>query len=82
MIQWMDFTFDEFLGPLLQFPEDTAPGFRTRSETVMEDGSGQNQETGQVQRPARMVGHPESELDARIGMDAARTDALRLGEVG
>ena len=98
MIFWKDFVFDDVLGPVLApsiFEEEDETGStscrneRFGSPSDQEDAMGSAvsevviQETGQEQRPARMVGHSslDSTLKAQIHMDVTsgnRTENLRL----
>lgn len=74
MIIWQDFVLDDVCGPLLQAIEDATEESipvcrRTRlgSPSVMDDATGsQIQETGQGQRPARMVGQPNLDSNAAL----------------
>ena len=73
-ILWKDFILDDFFGPSLNF-ENESPHDRREARTGspqhrQEDDGGTQasqtiQETGQMQRPARMVGF--SSLDSRSG---------------
>lgn len=64
MITWKDFILDDVMGPSLSLPWDNRESKSCREErlgspNVMEDEIGIKssiQETGQEQRPARMVG--------------------------
>ncbi len=74
MILWKDFVLDDQVGPLLRFTEDALECRRTRlgSPSVMDDAMVSIQETGQEQRPARMVGLPaldsqKSSMEAGVG---------------
>ncbi len=83
MIRWTDYVFDKVLGPVLDVPE---PGVKVCQEELLahnritEDANGKTasqkceaiQETGQEQRPARMVGLSSSDLPSRAGMEASR----------
>ena len=70
MILWKDFILDDFFGPSLLLESETSIGCREartedsqyRQEDAGETQAGQIQETGQLQRPARMVGF--SRLDS------------------
>lgn len=74
---WKDFVFDDVLGPLLVVPTEGPIGCKKLGGlSIMEDAIGSNeardrasiQETGQEQRPARMVGLPHLD-SARSVMD-------------
>lgn len=85
MIYWMDFKFDEVFGPILEIPEkDHSRKARSGSPSVMEDAEGSKiQETGQKQRPARMVGLSSLDSFAQTDMEVGtgdRTDLRRRGE--
>ncbi len=98
MIEWMDFVLDDFFGPSLKGEGKVCgSSARTGRPIIMEDekrggntmghvDSSTIQETGQVNRPARMVGSHSLDLQAPTGTDAG-TDApvalqLRQKEVG
>lgn len=73
-MRWLDFELDEVFGPLLVVAamEDVKirrQGFGTPS--VMDDAVPNTiQETGQGQRPARMVGLPDSDSYLGLGQEA------------
>ncbi len=84
MIQWMDFVLDDFIGPSLKMDQTSCRDERFGRPIVMEDEkSGGNtvghvavstiQETGQVTRPARMVGDHSLDLNARTSKEAGRS---------
>ena len=88
MIFWKDFILDDILGPILNFPEtkesegkkkedESCRRKRLGSPKVMDDAREVAgtliQETGQVKRPARMVGL--SSLDSSAAQ--TRTEASR-----
>lgn len=76
MIQWMDFVFDDLIGPVLVMDGDSTDNRRKRfvNPSIMEDANNKReamdvasiQETGQEKRPARMVG--------LSGLDSAQND--------
>jgi hypothetical protein len=81
VIQWMDFVFDDVLGPMLSEPTGVPADIascRSRSKgvgslSVMQDALSKIQETGQVQRPARMVGFTGFDSNESPDMDVGRT---------
>ncbi len=87
MISWLDFEISSEKGPLLMVEDlGVIMKFRRRrdkSTSIKEDISrAQIQETGQGQRPARMVGYSSSD-HARIGMEAERAlESSSLTESG
>ena len=78
MVMWMDFVLDDLVGPVMSLPETwedaldiSCRRMRLGNPSIRNDVNGAIQETGQVQRPARMVGH--SSLDsARADMEVGR----------
>lgn len=77
MIFWKDFILDDFLGPSLKDQKicTEKPG----SVSVMEDADGiSNQETGQEQRPARMVGNRVSSSYSHLGKEATETNEASM----
>jgi hypothetical protein len=89
VIIWKDFVLDDFFGPSLlvdEIEQNDQTSCRTRRcghPSVMEDAIGNIQETGQEQRPARMVGL--SSLDSvQSGTEASRNvqPPLRLRGAG
>lgn len=97
MIEWMDFVLDDFFGPSLKGEGKVCRTTRTGRPVIMEDekrdgnivghvDSSTIQETGQVNRPARMVGSHSLDFNAPTGTEAGSgvQDAveLRQKEVG
>lgn len=90
MIVWKDFVLDDVCGPLLMegpimsLEVKVCRGKRLAGKNsmpnVMEDSTGEKavliQETGQEQRPARMVGLSDLDSISLAGMDAGRHDRL------
>ena len=82
MIVWMDFVLDDFFGPSLKTGgNEFCRTMRLGRPVIMEDEkrSGNTaghvetstiQETGQVNRPARMVGSHSLDLNAQTGKEA------------
>jgi hypothetical protein len=96
VIEWMDFVLDDEIGPSLKMGAHVCRTTRTGRPVVMDDDRDGNivghvdtstiQETGQVNRPARMVGDHSLDYNARTGTDAG-TDVqdvveFRQKEVG
>jgi hypothetical protein len=71
VITWKDFVFDDVMGPILMDFE-SCRGTRLGSPSVMEDANGIIQETGQEQRPARMVGLSNLDSKAQSHMEVSR----------
>ena len=75
MIRWKDFIWDEVMGPVLNIEEVRREEVLSE-RTVKEDTQckiDSYQETGQEQRPARMVGHSSLvTLCTPLGMEAER----------
>lgn len=76
MITWNDFILDDFLGPVLKlenrpvnsganqsFTEETRE-LSTHQDDA--DSTKKNQETGRMQRLARMVGHTSSAVESHM----------------
>jgi hypothetical protein len=94
VIFWKDFIFDDVLGPVLapsifesndsETDLSSCRKERFGSPSVQEDAMGSVliQETGQEQRPARMVGHSslDSTLNTQTHMEVTgdRAENLRL----
>ena len=81
MIEWMDFVLDDFIGPSLKMEGQFCRTTRTGRPVIMEDEKRDGnivghvdlstiQETGQVNRPARMVGSHSLDLNAQTGKEA------------
>ena len=74
MIIWKDFVLDDVVGPVLAFtPEqdESCREMRFGSTSIRNDVKRAIQETGQEQRPARMVGQ-SSLLSAQTDMEVGR----------
>lgn len=69
MIYWKDFVLDDVIGPYLKvrFSDPRSREKNAQCPGVMEDAI---QETGQVKRPARMVGPTSLEEVVKSGMEA------------
>ncbi len=86
MITWMDFVFDDVVGPVLAVPDGDleSRGTRHGRPSVMDDAGKKGvvnptsfQETRQEQRPARMAGLSGLDSIARTDMEVGGSDRTR-----
>lgn len=90
MITWKDFVLDDVVGPVLSFLNETEEQelscreMRFGSTSIRNDAKVAIQETGQEQRPARMVGQSSlisAQTDMEVGRcDRANSSSRRRGE--
>jgi len=85
VIYWKDFILDENFGPILEVPGPEIVLTSCRVSRLgrpknQDDSNGEIQETGQEQRPARMVGLSslDSQKSAESHMDVDRSDRQEL----